>query len=146
MTAASVATQFIQQREGCRLTAYPDSGGIWTVGWGSTGPDIVSGTVWTQAQAGFRLSVDVQSTANKVTNLLKRNSLSDSSIAAIVSFAYNVGTNALASSHFLACVNSGDDIGAAKALLAWDHVGQTEIKGLLIRRLDEAGLYLKGTV
>lgn len=143
MTAVSVVTQFIQQHEGCRLTAYPDSGGVWTVGWGSTGPDIVSGTVWTQAQADFRLSVDVQSVADKVAALLKR-ALSDNSTAALISLAYNIGINALASSHLLSCINNGDDIGAAKAFISWDHVGQTEIKGLLLRRLQEAVLYLGG--
>jgi GH24 family phage-related lysozyme (muramidase) len=34
-----------------RFDAYPDpatGGAPWTIGWGSTGPDITKGTVWTK--------------------------------------------------------------------------------------------------
>ena len=37
--------------EQCRLTAYQDPLGIWTIGWGHTGPEVVSGLTWTQALA-----------------------------------------------------------------------------------------------
>ena len=36
--------------ESCRLTAYQDLKGIWTIGWGHTGPEVVEGLVWTQNQ------------------------------------------------------------------------------------------------
>lgn len=37
--------------EGCRLEAYQDQGGVWTIGYGHTGPDVHEGLTWTQEQA-----------------------------------------------------------------------------------------------
>lgn len=138
-----VAIDFIKQHEGCQLTAYKDLGGDWTCGWGSTGPDIQAGLVWTQEQADFRLELDLAKIEVAVIKLLNKR-LSDSALAALDSFAYNLGSNALASSHLFQCVNNGDYIGAAKAFMNWDHVANSEVKGLLIRRLEEAALFLRG--
>lgn len=137
------AIDFIRSHEGCQLTAYPDAGGIWTCGWGSTGPDISNGLVWTQDAADARLMADVAKTEVAIIKLLNKQ-LSEQSLAALDSFAYNLGVQALASSHLLQCINNGDYIGAAKAFIVWDHIAQVEIKGLLIRRLEEAVLFLKG--
>lgn len=137
------AIDFIKIYEGCRLKAYKDIGGVWTIGWGQTGPSIKDGTVWTQAEADTALALEVAKTETAVLKLLKRK-LNPRSMAALDSFAYNLGAGALGSSHLLKCVNSGDDLGAAKAFLSWYHVGKTEVKGLLIRRLEEAALYLRG--
>jgi len=139
----SVASDFIKQHEGCRLSAYQDQGNVWTIGYGSTGSDIKSGVIWTQEQADARLASDIASFDVGLGKILKRN-LSDKSRAALLSFVYNLGLGALSSSHLLQCINAGDDIGAAKAFLVWDHVGNQEVKGLLIRRLEEAALYLRG--
>lgn len=138
-----VAVEFIRQYEGLRLTAYQDAGKVWTIGWGATGPGITQGTTWTQRQADDRLGMDVAKAEAAALKLLKR-TLSQRSLAALDSFVYNLGAGALGASHLLQCINNGDDLGAAKAFLAWDHVGQTEVRGLLIRRLEEAALYLKG--
>ena len=39
--------KLIKRFEGCRLKAYLCPAGVWTIGWGSTGPGIVKGVVWT---------------------------------------------------------------------------------------------------
>lgn len=139
------AINFIKAHEGCKLTAYQDQGGVWTCGWGATGTDIVNGTVWTQQQADDRLEADIEDAEICVLSLLgPGKSLSDGSMAALDSFVFNLGRGALASSHLLQCIKDGDYIGAAKAFLVWDHIGQKEIKGLLIRRMEEAALFLRG--
>lgn len=138
-----VAIEFIKQHEGCQLTSYQDQGGVWTIGWGSTGSDIKQGLTWTQEQCDSRLAIDIAKTEVAVLKLLRRK-ISLQSMAALDSFVYNLGAGALATSHLLQCINNGDDIGGAKAFLAWSHVGQVEVRGLLIRRLEEAALYLKG--
>lgn len=47
-----ISGQYTQQNENCRLVAYQDSvHGVWTIGYGCTGPDIGLGTEWTQNQA-----------------------------------------------------------------------------------------------
>ena len=42
---------YTKANEGCRLAAYQDQGGVWTVGYGCTGTLIGPETVWTQDQA-----------------------------------------------------------------------------------------------
>lgn len=39
--------------EGCRLSAYADQGGVWTVGYGHTGPGVHAGLTITQDQANI---------------------------------------------------------------------------------------------
>jgi len=63
--AADVATDdawrvpcrpLVQHFESCELEAYWDpTGKVWTCGWGTTGKDVIQGTVWTQAQADAHL-------------------------------------------------------------------------------------------
>lgn len=48
----------LKRDEGCRFTAYQDTLGIWTVGYGHA--HVAPGTVWTQAQCDAALIADVQ--------------------------------------------------------------------------------------
>ena len=45
--------------EGLRLEAYLDSGGVPTIGWGHTGPEVHEGLVWTREQAVEALKKDM---------------------------------------------------------------------------------------
>ena len=51
----------IQQAEDCKLVAYQDPLGVWTIGWGHA--DVPPGTVWTQEQADGQLDWDIESAA-----------------------------------------------------------------------------------
>ena len=104
MTALSLAAQFVRAHESCRLAAYPDSGGVWTVGWGHTGAEVHEGLSWTQAEADAQLDADLAEFAEAVTRL-KRRLLSDQQMAALISFAFNLGVDALANSTLLTLVN-----------------------------------------
>lgn len=139
------ALDLIKSFEGCRLQSYQDSGGVWTIGWGATGPDIKQGTVWTQDQADKDVVTRVQKLEDKLTILLTRNSLSQDQVSSLTSLSYNVGIEAVSTSTLLKLVNSGDDLGATHVFLSWDHVNKKEDKGLLIRRLNEALIYIKGS-
>jgi len=46
--------------EKCRLQSYQDSGGVWTVGWGHTGPEVTQGMTYTQQQADAQLQKDLE--------------------------------------------------------------------------------------
>lgn len=141
-----VAIDFIKAREKCRLDAYQDSGGRWTVGWGATGPGIVEGTIWTQEQADADLAnriAPLESHLAAVTVLKVKLTVQQS--AALISFAYNCGEHALETSHLLQFVLKKNWIAAAKAFLEWDHDNGTELQGLLKRRMEEAALFLEGS-
>lgn len=140
---SSALLDFVKAHEGFRMEAYADTGNTITIGYGSTGPDIVKGLVWTEAQAEFRLELDLTRAQNQAQKLVKR-TLPDGALNALTDFVYNLGARSLETSHLLQCVNDGDDIGAAKAFLVWSHVGAVEMRGLLIRRLEESAMYLRG--
>lgn len=140
---SALAETIIKKFEGCKLTAYLDQGNVPTIGYGATGPDIHIGLSWTQAQADARLESDLSHVEAALTPLVHV-TLTEGQRAALLSFAFNLGIHALTTSNLLHLVNSSDTNGAAKEFLRWDHIGTQEIRGLLIRRLHEATLFLEG--
>lgn len=144
LTPSRAAFETIKHFESCELTAYPDpgtGGDPWTVGWGSTGPGIRKGVVWTQQQADDRLRDDVNSFAVGVQKLVDGSQTTQSEFDALVSFAYNVGLGALEKSTLLKKHRAGDKDGAAAEFARWDKAGGRVLKGLTRRRAAEAGLY-----
>lgn len=132
--------------ESCRLTAYPDpaSGGDpWTCGWGTTGPDVKPGTVWTQAQADSRLTIRLDEAADDVDRLVKV-LLTPSQKAALVDFTYNLGAGNLASSTLLKLLNAGNYQSAADEFPSWDMAAGKKLAGLVARRAAERTLFLTG--
>ena len=132
-----------KQFEGLRLTAYPDQGGVWTIGYGHTGPGVQAGLVITEAQADIFLQGDVARAVTAV-NLLVKSAITQGQFDALVDFAFNLGNSTLAHSTLLKQVNAGDFADAAKSFLVWDHIGKTENPGLLRRRTAEAQLFSEG--
>lgn len=143
--------KLIQSFEGCEkrqpdgtFKAYPDpgSGGDpWTIGWGSTGPDIKPGTVWTQKQCDDRFTAHVGEFAGKVAGLLGNARTTQHQFDAMVSFAYNVGTGNLASSTLLRKHKAGDYKGAQAEFGRWNKAAGKVLAGLTRRRAAEAQLY-----
>lgn len=129
------------------------SGDPWTVGWGSTGIDdfkldengkptkIGPDTTWTQAQADDRSRRDLESFAKSVSSLLKRE-VNDNQFAALVSFAYNVGSGNLKNSTLLKLVNEGKFQQAADEFLKWTKAQGKVLPGLVKRREAERRLFL----
>jgi len=134
------AIDIIKDCEGCKLQAYQDSVGIWTIGYGTTGPDVVEGLEWTQEQADARLEERVQDLWHAIQKLLKVPQ-SDNQMAALISFTYNIGIGALSKSTLLAKINIGDGT-APDEFLRWDKAGGHVIAGLANRRAKERALYV----
>lgn len=127
--------------EQCRLTAYLDQRGRWTIGWGHTGPEVHQGLVWTQAQADAALVVDVQVAVLGVIKSLDI-AATQEQFDALVCFTYNVGASAEAHSTLLKLVNARQTANAAAEFLKWDHVDGVENAGLKRRRAAEEALFL----
>lgn len=140
-----LATKLMHQFEGCRLKAYPDPGSRnghpWTIGWGSTGPGIGPGVVWTQEQADARFLDDLSKFGNRVAALLDDVPTTGHQMAALVSLAYNIGTSALAGSTVMRRHKAGNYAGAKAAFAAWRFNDGKEMRGLVRRRAAEAELY-----
>lgn len=137
----TTTAQFIESFEGRRHDAYLDSVKVPTIGAGHTGPEVHLGLTWTDAQIDAALAADIAKAQVAIKRLIK-GTLSDNAMTALTSFVFNLGGGALASSTLLIRINSGDQIGAAHEFPKWDHAGQVELKGLLIRRFKEAAMFL----
>jgi len=128
--------------EGCKLAPYKDIGGIWTVGYGHTGQDVIPGQPWTQEQVDNCLSQDLSKFEKGVESLLAV-PFNENEFSALVVFSYNVGLNALKNSTLLKKLNMVDKLGAADQLLLWNKVNKQPIAGLTRRRQAERTLFLK---
>jgi len=144
--AISLALPLVREFEGCELHAYPDpaSGGVpWTIGYGCTGPGIGPDTVWSQAEAEAELEARVTKLAAEIRALLHV-PLPDKCIAALCSFAHNVGLGNLQHSTLLAEINDGEPLFAAAQFLKWTHAAGRELPGLARRRIAERDFYVAG--
>ncbi|SDH08832.1 lysozyme [Paraburkholderia phenazinium] len=129
--------------ESCRLTAYPDPGTgaePWTCGWGSTGPDITQGTVWTQAQADSRLEEGLNR-AGQAVNGLVHVVVNQNQFDSLCDFVYNVGAGNFRSSTLLRLLNAGDFAGAAQQFARWNLAAGHVLPGLVARRAAEQALF-----
>jgi GH24 family phage-related lysozyme (muramidase) len=145
--------KMVQQFEGCAkkrpdgsMEAYPDpatGGDPWTIGWGTTGPDVKKGVVWTQKQCDDRFVAHLNEFGEKVAKLLGGTPTTQNQFDAMVSFAYNVGPANLSTSTLLKKHKAGDHKGAAAEFAKWNKANKKVMAGLTRRRAAEAALYSK---
>lgn len=131
----------IKSYEKLRLVAYQDLGGVWTIGWGHTGPGIGEGTTCTPEQAQVWFWSDTSHAVN-ATNRVVDIALSQNQFDALVSFTYNVGAGAEEHSTLIRLVNAKDLAGAADEFPKWNKVNGKVSSGLSARRAAERTLFL----
>lgn len=133
--------ELIKKFEGCRLTAYKDAVGVWTIGYGHTS-GVTEGMTITQAQADAFLKSDCQKFANYVDNTSYvpiTNSLTDNQRDALISFAFNLGQGNLKK----VCANRNASQ-IASAMLQYCNAGGKKLSGLVKRRNAEVALFNTG--
>ncbi len=126
--------------EGLRLEAYQDSGGVWTVGYGHTGPGLLAGMKISQADADMMLRADVAVAVNSVNRAVTEE-ISQHQFDALVDFCFNVGRGNFLQSSLLHKLNDGDFEGAAAQFLLWINVNGKRADGLVKRRKAEAAMF-----
>ncbi|OMP79290.1 MULTISPECIES: lysozyme [unclassified Chitinophaga] len=149
----------IKHYEKCRLSAYQDSKGVWTIGWGNTryidDSPVLKGDVLTQDGADELFLVIVKGFVNDVNKLTKGIVLKQNQFDALVSFAYNVGSDmnnngiaeGLGDSTLLKLVKANPkDPKIAAEFLKWNTSGGKVLDGLTRRRKSEANLYTNNTL
>jgi lysozyme len=132
-----------EQFEGCRLSAYQDQVGVWTVGYGHTGPEVCSGMTITLEQAQALLARDVGSAAACVNEAVAVE-LTQAEFDALVDFVFNLGAGAFRESTLLRLLNAGEIASAATQFALWDRAGGAVVAGLLRRRQAETALFSEG--
>ena len=145
MKTSDKGIALIKEFEGCKLTAYQDSVGVWTIGYGWTqhvdGKPIRAGMTIKQETAERLLKTGLVSYEGDVSRLVKVG-LTQEQFDALVSFTYNLGARSLSTSTLLRKLNAGDYAGAADEFLRWNKAGGKVLNGLTRRREAERALFL----
>jgi lysozyme len=144
-TINDAGLNLIKSFEGCRLAAYQDVAGIWTIGYGHI-RGVREGMTITEQQATQYLQEDLADTEEAVDWMTSAAPTTNNQYAAMVSLCFNIGSGNFKTSSVLRFHLARDYASAADAFLLWDksHVdGQlVEVQGLLNRRRAERRLYL----
>ena len=145
MKINAAGLDLIKRWEGLRLTAYQDSVGVWTIGYGHTAeagpPAPKAGMKITEKEAADILARDLGQYERAVTKAVSIMP-SANQFAAMVSLCYNIGPTNFAKSSVVRLLNVGQPREAADAFLLWNKAGGKVLKGLTARREDEKKLFL----
>ncbi|KAJ1962041.1 hypothetical protein GGI12_002886 [Dipsacomyces acuminosporus] len=141
--------QLIKEFEGFVPSPAPDPIGLPTVGYGhlckTTGcGEVTQGFPLTPSTAEELLRSDIPIYSKCFAQTLKDSvTLNDNQFAALVSWTFNVGCGAVASSDLVARLNSGEDANAVvkSELVQWNKAGGREMPGLTRRRNAEINLF-----
>ena len=134
----------IKKFEGCRLTAYQDAVGVWTIGYGTTNADkaitsttICQGLRISQETADEWLRQSVDKKYRPKVDKYNQYGWNQNEYDALVSFAYNIG-----SIDGLTANGSRTRAEIADKILAYNRAGGKVLAGLTRRRQEERMLFL----
>lgn len=132
--------------EGIKLKPYLDSGGVPTIGIGST--EYEDGRKVTLKDNAITNERAEQLLTHFLTKFCKTVEegvivdITDNQFSALVVFCYNVGSSAFLKSTLLKKLNKYDVEGASNEFLRWDKDNGVVVKGLTRRRKAERDLFL----
>lgn len=147
--------ELIKKYEGCKLKAYRCPAGVLTIGYGNTtylnGNKVKEGDIISQEEADALFKDTVDKFEQQVKMILGdtlKAILPESSISALVSFAYNVGITAFAKSTLLRIIkdnkNNLKDIEIQ--FKRWNKANGKVLEGLVKRRKEEFEMYKNGVL
>lgn len=129
----------IKKFEGCKLTAYQDAVGVWTIGYGHTS-GVKKGQKITEEEAEQLLKNDLKTFETGVNILiLARYKFNQNEFDALVSFAFNLGFGNLEKLTGKGKRNKGQ---IADAIPLYNKAGGKVLSGLTKRRKEEQKLFL----
>lgn len=146
MKISDNGVKLIYQFEGCKLKAYKDSAGIWTIGYGTimypSGEKVKEGDKITHEEAVTYLKYEISLKSKSVTAFTSKVVLNQNQYDALVSFAYNVGVGALQKSTLLKkVIKNPDDPTIEAEFMRWIKAGGKVVEGLRKRRQAESDYY-----
>ncbi|MGR3977964.1 lysozyme [Acinetobacter sp. 1207_04] len=138
--------EMICRFEGLQLSAYDDSVGVWSIGFGTivypSGTRVRKGDICTLEQAKFYMSHDLKKFEHAVDQAVKV-SIDQNQFDALVSLTYNIGAGAFRNSTLLKKLNVGDYHGASAQFDVWNKASGRVLQGLVNRRFVERTLFDK---
>lgn len=139
MRASQILIDKLKKMEGCKLTAYQDTAGVWTIGYGHT-KGVKKGDRITQYQAEQFLREDLAKFEDKVQKY--KNITTQGRFDAIVDFCYNVGCAKYESSTLKKKIEAWAKVAdIQREFLKWTYAGGKQLDGLYSRRVWEAARF-----
>lgn len=141
MKLSAAGLELLKAREQCRLEAYQDGGGVWTIGYGhALGTDAArwKGFKWSQGQADSSLVADVGASEFVVARALEGRPATQEQFDACVSLAFNIGGEAFRTSTLVKLWHAGASLReVAKQFARWCKDNGQYVEGLAMRRGSE---------
>lgn len=144
MKISEKGLNLIKEFEGCRLAAYQDAVGVWTIGYGTTNADkaitgtsICQGLQISQATADEWLRRSIDTKYGPKVDKYSRYGWNQNEFDALVSFAYNIG-----SIDQLTANGTRTRAEIAGKIPAYNKAGGKALAGLTRRRKEEQALFL----
>ena len=132
-------TEILKYFEGCKLTAYQDSVGVWTIGYGHT-KGVYDGMTITQDQAEQMLLSELEEYEVYIKDMVTV-PLTQNQFDALVVWVYNLGPTNFRNSTLLKELNAGNYNAAGQEITRWNKAGGKVLAGLVKRREAEAQLF-----
>ena len=132
-------TEILKYFEGCKLTAYQDSVGVWTIGYGHT-KGVYDGMTITQDQAEQMLLSELEEYEGYIKDMVTV-PLTQNQFDALVVWVYNLGPTNFRNSTLLKELNAGNYNAAGQEITRWNKAGGKVLAGLVKRREAEAQLF-----
>ena len=139
MKSTNYAILLIKSFEQLRLNSYLCPAGKWTIGYGHT-EGVNRGMLITEKTADAFLKQDIQKAEAEVNRI--EADLTQEQFDALVSFVFNVGTQAFRYSTLRKLIEKNpNDPKIADEFRRWVYAGNTILPGLVKRREQEIKLY-----
>ena len=139
MKISEEGVSLIKNYEGCRLEAYQDSVGIWTIGYGVI-KGVKEGDKINQEEADHLLQEELPEYEGYINDMIKV-PLEQCQFDALVCWVYNLGPNNLKDSTLLKVINEKNYEDVPEQIKRWNKAGGVVLAGLVKRRAAEADLF-----
>ena len=141
MKTSQNGIELIKRFEGCRLETYICPAGVFTIGYGHTGADVIGGLKITQEEAERLLKEDLKVFEIGIKRIIKV-TLNQNQFDSLVSFTFNIGLDSFRKSTLAKLINKGQFKEAANQFNRWVYANGIKLNGLIRRRKAEKELFV----
>jgi len=131
--------ELIKKFEGCETSAYQDSVGVWTIGFGHT-KDVEEGQTCSIEDAESMLADEMDEYEGYINNMVKVD-LQQHEFDSLVAWVYNLGPTNLGESTMLKVLNGGQFDRVPDEMNRWTRAGGEILEGLVRRRQAESLMF-----
>ena len=135
----------IKEMEGCRLQAYEDAAGVWTIGYGHT-YKVRPGDRISQYWADSLLAADINVVERQLIALdeAEARRWTQGQLDAVVSFCFNIGMHRWRTSTLRKCIlRHATEAEIRHEWMRWVYAGGKRLGGLVKRRAWEVNRYFE---